>query len=224
MHSDNKGSICAAERKPRPGTNLHRNQVQSDLQQIRTGHLRQPFDFTLGRLQARSQRIHGSIRIGHGRIWPGFPESRRPIQACSGLVGPLRASCGHQVIGRRLGLSEKPSQSAHVVRDVRHRDGGLGAGQPDGPDRQPHPGLLVGEDVLDLRPVLRLAPVGLRGPRGHRAAARLLAVDAAVRPVLLQPFLVLRRAVRRVRPHIAAGVAEVDQAFAKPLAVVRGGG
>ena len=122
-----------------------------------------------------------------------------------------------------LGSAEKPSQSAHVVRYVRHRDGGLGAGQPDGPDRQPHPGLLVGEDMLDLRPVLRLAPVGLRGPRGHRTAARLLAVDAAIQPVLLQPLLVLRRAVSRVPPHVAAGVAVVDQPFAKPLAVVRGG-
>ena len=50
---------------------------------------------------------------------------------------------------------------------------------------------------------------------------RLLAVDAVVQAVLLQPFLVLRRAVRGVRPHFAAGVSVVA-AFSSPVVLWRG--
>ena len=164
----------------------------------------------------------GSDVIGFGPDF-GIPNAR------FGSVSASPAPCGPQVCTRRLspsgfGSTGKPSQSTHVVRHVRHRDGGLGAGQTDGSDRQPHTSLPVGEDVLDLRPVLRLAPVGFRGPRAHRTTARLLAVDAAVQPVLLEPPLVLRRAIPFVAPHVAAGVARVDQTFPKPLAVIRGGG
>ena len=100
----------------------------------------------------------------------GIPNAR------FGPVSASPTSCGPQARTRPLGAggfcsTGKPSQSTHVVRHVRHRDGGLGAGQADGSDRQPHPSLLVGEDVLDLRPVLRFAPVDFRGPRARRTAA-----------------------------------------------------
>ena len=49
----------------------------------------------------------------------------------------------------------------------------------------------------------------IRVPVGR--TARHLAVDAAVQAVLLEPLFVLHRAAIRVLPHVAAGVAVVDQ-------------
>ena len=59
---------------------------------------------------------------------------------------PLRPSSA----GR--GLAFRPEQPAHVVDQVGEPDLGRRPGQADRADEQAHPGLLLGEDVLDLRP------------------------------------------------------------------------
>lgn len=56
--------------------------------------------------------------------------------------------------------AEKPPQSPHVVDHVGHRDRCLGTRKADGPDDQPHPILLMAEDMLDLRADDRLAAIG----------------------------------------------------------------
>ncbi len=81
-------------------------------------------------------------------------------------------------------------QAVHVVGEIGQRDLGLGALDADGADEQPHLVLLPGEDMLDTGADFRFGGVGLRGPLGHRLAARLLAVDAADPALPLEPCLV----------------------------------
>ena len=81
----------------------------------------------------------------------------------------------------------------------------LGANQTDSSDRQPHPSILVGEDVPNFRPVLRFVPVGFRGPSTHLTPLRLPAVWLRLH-VLDRPargLLLLRRLGRHVRSNLA---------------------
>ena len=145
----------------------------------------------------------------------------------SGLFRPRQPYAGLKRTPSRHALAVLARPRSHLNRLILYAMFAvvmavLARAQADGSDRQPHPSLLVGENMLNLRPVLRFAPVGLRGRSAHRTLVRLLAVDAAVQPVLLEPLLVLRRAVPPVF-HVA-GVAGVGQTFANPLDVIRGGG
>ena len=96
----------------------------------------------------------------------GFPTPN------SRLCRPRRPQAHTRPLGTGgFGSTDKASQSAYVVRHVRHRDGGLGAGQPDGSDLKPHPGVLAGKNGLDLRSAMHLA---------YSATAR-----AYIRPTLM---------------------------------------
>ena len=52
--------------------------------------------------------------------------------------------------------SVKPVPALHVVSHVGKNDHGLDAFEPDGADEQPHPFLLLGKDMLHLRPDAQL--------------------------------------------------------------------
>ena len=70
----------------------------------------------------------------------------------------------------------------------------------------------------------RFAPDGLRSPSAHPTLVRLLAVDAAVQPVLgAVPRTPVLRATLDGPLTSVVNQAGIDQTFAKPLAVIRGG-
>ena len=56
-----------------------------------------------------------------------------------------------------------------VVDEIGHSDLGRCSGDPDSPDEQPHPILLLGEHMLDTRADFRFRLVGLPHRLGHSA-------------------------------------------------------
>ena len=68
-----------------------------------------------------------------------------------GSIGPrarLRAPSG-AVSRSRGGYSLQKDHPLEVVDEVRHADFHFGSGDPDRADEQPHPILLLGEDMFD---------------------------------------------------------------------------
>ena len=102
----------------------------------------------------------------------GLFRPRRPV---SGL------KCGHQAIGRRLGSTGKPSQSAHVVRDVRHRDGAaLARASPTVRIAGPIRAFRWAKTCSTFARSFDLRPLAFAVRAGIGRLVRLLAVDPAV--------------------------------------------
>ena len=74
--------------------------------------------------------------------------------------------------------------------------------QADGADEQAHPGLLLGEDVLDVGAHGRLPPFARPVRSGIGRPCRLLAVDVAHQHALAQQLLVLLRPIAGVGPDL----------------------
>jgi hypothetical protein len=118
---------------------------------------------------------------------------------------------------RRGGRGRQP---LHIVDHVRQADLHPGAGDADGADEEVHLILLHGEHVFDAGAHLGLERVGASLRLRHRAARRLLAVDAANEAVLLQELLIGFRAIGCVGPDRTGRVGLVEQALAQPRAFI----
>src|ERR1700716_4501593 len=70
-------------------------------------------------------------------------------------------------------------QAFDIVGEVRHSDLRLRSRDPDGPDEQTHPILLLGEDMLDARTDFGFGVVGAPDRFRHRAPLRPLTMDMA---------------------------------------------
>ena len=90
----------------------------------------------------------------------------------------------------------------------------------DGADEHAHPVFLSCKDVLDARADHGLERVRPPGGARHRAARRLLAVNAADEPVRLKERLVGFGPVGRVGPDPACSVGFGEQILAQPRAFV----
>src|SRR3712207_2968577 len=75
------------------------------------------------------------------------------------------------------GLPLPEDQPLDVVGQVGEPDLHPRSRQSDCADEQPHAALLLGKDMLNAGPHLRLAPVGAPGSLRHWAARRLFAMD-----------------------------------------------
>ena len=99
-----------------------------------------------------------------------------------------------------------PDIAGEIVGEIGDADLGTGAGDTDGAHKQAHAGFLLREDVLDESPDFGAPAIGARSSLAHRTALWLLVVDVGEVAVLLQPRLVLLRAIGGVGPHCRAGV------------------
>ena len=90
-------------------------------------------------------------------------------------------------------------------------------------DEEVHPLLLVHEDMLDASPDLGFPGVRLGNALGHRFAFRLLAVDLAALAVVCEVGLVGDRAIGGIGPDARCRAGRIDEAFAQPGAIMRGG-
>src|ERR1700719_2975122 len=75
-------------------------------------------------------------------------------------------------------------QAFDVVGEVRQSDLRLRSRDPDGPDEQTHPILLLGEDMLDVRTDFRFGVISAPDRFRHRAPLRPLTMDMADEAVL----------------------------------------
>lgn len=100
-----------------------------------------------------------------------------------------------------------------------HADLRPGAGDADGAHEQAHPGFQLREDVFDEGAGFRSPPIGPRRRLAHRPTLRFLLVDVRDVAVLLQPLLVLFRAIGRVGPDSRTGVGALED-IAKLRAVI----
>lgn len=103
-----------------------------------------------------------------------------------------------------------PDEAGKIVGKVGHADLRPGAGDADGAHEQAHPGFLLREDVFDEGAGFRSPPIGPRRRLAHRPTLRFLLMDVTDVAVLLQPLLVLFRAIGRVGPDSRTGVGAVE--------------
>src|SRR6202045_4847690 len=109
------------------------------------------------------------------------------------------------------------------VDEVRQSDLRLRSRDPDGPDEQTHPILLLGEDMLDARTDFRFGVISAPDRFRHRAPLRPLTMDMADEAVPLHELLVGSRSVSGVRPDAARRVGLVEKSIAQTAALIGGG-
>src|SRR5262245_12883794 len=107
-----------------------------------------------------------------------------------------------------------------VVDEIGHSDLDRCSGDPDSPDEQAHPILLLGEHMLDTRTDFRFRIVGPPHRLRHSAAFRLLAMDMADEAVLGQERIVGRRSVSGICQQTASRFFLVEQSLEKTKGII----
>jgi len=111
------------------------------------------------------------------------------------------------------------NQPPYVVGYVGHVDLGSGAGDADGVDDHAHNLLLIGEDMLNRRPMFRVAGIASADLIRHLLSRRFPAVDMADKAPGLQKGLVLPGAVGTVGPDPRASIALGELTLAQEPAI-----
>src|ERR1700731_630641 len=114
-------------------------------------------------------------------------------------------------------------QAFDIVDEVRQSDLRLRSRDPDGPDEQTHPILLLGEDMLDPRTDFRFGVISAPDRFRHRAPLRPLTMDMADEAVPFHELLVGGRSVSGVRPDAARRVGLVEKSIAQTAALIGSG-
>lgn len=148
--------------------------------------------------------VDGSInRFFGAALWPVVP-ARRYSEA--GAVFRTAASPQCLVAPSARGLCHRSplqaDQALDVVDEVDKADLACCSGAADGPDERPHPGLFLGEDMLDVAAHLGLEIVGPTCRFVHRLALGLLAMDATDEAIVIHELFIGLRAIGRVGPDL----------------------
>src|SRR3984893_7596839 len=113
-------------------------------------------------------------------------------------------------------------QAFDIVDEVRQSDLRLRSRDPDGPDEQTHPILLLGKDMLDARTDFGFGVVGAPDRFRRRAPLRPLTMDMADEAGPFHELLVGGRSVSGVRPDAARPGGLGERSIAQTAAL--GGG